>query len=157
MKFTGRLMFSKCFFQEIPVAHSSKFPIEGLNDANQQYNAKENSFTNNLMKFSKEKHKGSQSIFEWQFFCYSFSHSISVPNLTLARKARPRPIPLLSKVHWPQNIGNVCAYSSTGHSELLGTENANICKGSVSSTFMLDNDLEFREIACFFALQPTPV
>lgn len=54
----------KVFFQEIPVAHSSKFPIEGLNDANQQYNAKKNSFTNNLMKFSKEKHKGSQSIFE---------------------------------------------------------------------------------------------
>lgn len=62
------------------------------------------------------------------------------------------PIPLLSKVHGLQNIGNVCAYSSTGHSELLGTENANICKGSVSSTCMLDNDLEFREIACFFFL-----
>lgn len=54
VKFVGRLVFSDSVFSRNASGTFFKFPIEGLNDGNQQYNAK-TSFTNNLIKFSKEK------------------------------------------------------------------------------------------------------
>lgn len=145
----------------MPVSHSLKFHIEGLNYANQQYNAP-NSFTNNVIKFNKEKLK--RENISTAVFLPKFFPNISEPTLTLARRAKPRPIPILSRVHWLQSIGNICAYGKIGHSDVLGIENyggiryvrvnsqssANVCKGSVSSTCMLYNDLELGEITFFF-------
>lgn len=72
-----------------------------------------------LIQFNKEK-KGVN--IQAAFFLMKFPPSISEPTLTLARKAKPRSIPILSEVHCLQNIGNICAHDRTGHSELLGIE-----------------------------------
>lgn len=107
------------FFQVLPVGHSSRFPREGLNDADQQHNAKSN-FSNDVIKFNKEKKKG--EAFPPALFQPKFFPSTPKPPLTLTRKAKLRLIPNLPEARWLQNIGNIHACSRC--LGLLGTENS---------------------------------
>jgi len=80
----------------MPVTHSSKFQIAGLNDTNQQYTGKKKSLIISL-HLIKKKLKGEDT--QTAVFLLKFFPSIPEPTLALASKAKSMPFPILSKVH----------------------------------------------------------